>query len=174
MRPTLPDGDRRLYITTCCAPLGYQLILDVIALYSTIFSSNSLALQLCSWPSNMILTEEDTQQRPKLPMDPSMGPTNRAPPVATSSSHPRPPSPNPTLPDYESSQAQQPSQQPSIPKKWGAWRFLNGRVRKVLLYAVVIYSAAAFIIGIPTFLMASFPPFQKRRGSLCTVKTNMF
>ena len=171
MSPTLRDGDRRLYITTCCALLSYQLILDVIALYTTISSSNSLALQLCSWPSNMVLlTEEDTAQRPKLPMDPSMGPTNRAPPVATSSSLSRPPSPNPTLPDYESSQAQQqPSQQPSIPKTWKGWRFLNGRVRKVLLYAVVIYSATAFVIGIPTFLMASFPPFQKKKDAVLPV-----
>jgi hypothetical protein len=37
---------------------------------------------------------------------------------------------------------------------------LNGRVRKVLLYAVVIYSSIAFVIGIPTFLMVSFPHFK--------------
>ena len=111
----------------------------------------------------MILTEEDTPQRPKLPMDPSTGPTNRMPPqldVATSSVFPRPPSPNPTLPGYEMSQAQQ-AQQPSTPKQWEMRRFLNGRVRKVVLYALVIYSSIAFVIGIPTFLLVS-PPFQQR------------
>ena len=115
----------------------------------------------------MILNEEDTPQRPKLPMDPSTGPTNRAPPltdVATSSSPPRPPSPNPTLPDYESSQAQQ----TLTTKQWGGWSFLSGRVRKVLLYALVIYSSIAFVIGIPTFLLVSFSISKTRL--LCTVK----
>lgn len=37
---------------------------------------------------------------------------------------------------------------------------MNGRVRKVLLYALLIYSAIAFVIGIPTFLMVSFPHFK--------------
>ena len=108
----------------------------------------------------MILTEEDTPQRPKLPTDPSAGPTNRAPPqtdLATSSSLPRPTSPNPFLPDYEASQAQE----PSTSKWWKGRRFLSGRMRKLLLYALVIYSTFAFVIGIPTFLMVS-PPFQRR------------
>ena len=39
---------------------------------------------------------------------------------------------------------------------------MNGRVRKVLLYAVVIYSAITFVIGIPTFLMVSFPISKTR------------
>jgi hypothetical protein len=34
-------------------------------------------------------------------------------------------------------------------------------MRKVLLYAVVIYSAITFVIGVPTFLMVS-SPFQRR------------
>ena len=105
----------------------------------------------------MILSEEETLQRPKLPTDPSNGPTNREPTqtdVATSSSPPRPSSPNPSLPpDYVTSQAQQPSTQ----KQWGAWRFWNGRVRKVVLYALVVYTSIGFIIGIPTFVLVSCP-----------------
>jgi hypothetical protein len=107
----------------------------------------------------MILSEEETKQRPKLPTDPFIGPTNREPQanVATSSSHRRPSSPNPTLPDYETSQAQQ----PSTPKQRGGWRFWNGRVRKLLLYALVVYTSIALVISIPTFVFVSFS-FQRR------------
>ena len=104
----------------------------------------------------MILTEDDTPQRPKLPTDPSFGPTNRVPlqsDLATSGSSLRPSSPVPTLPpDYETSQAQQPSEKPR-----GGWRCWNGRVRKMVLYALVVYSTIALIIGIPTLMMVRFP-----------------
>ena len=99
----------------------------------------------------MILSEEDTLQRPKLPTDPSTGPTNRVPLHTTSGSSLRPPSPNPTLPDYETSQAQQPTEKPR-----GRWRCWNGRVKRMLLYALVVYSTIALVIGVPTFVMVSF------------------
>ncbi|KAH9979178.1 hypothetical protein BJV74DRAFT_858747 [Russula compacta] len=102
----------------------------------------------------MILLEEDTLQRPKLPTDPSLGPTNRVPlqtERTTPGSSQRPPSPNPTLPDYETSEAQQPSNQ----KRWGRHRFWHTRVGRLTLYAIVLYSSVLFVIGIPVVVLRS-------------------
>lgn len=99
----------------------------------------------------MILLEEDSLQRPKLPTDPFVGPTNRAPSQANAvapGSFERPPSPNPTLPDYEALQAQQ-----SSPHKRSFYRRLwHTRVGKLVSYALAIYSAVFVVIGVPAFV----------------------
>ncbi|KAI9508230.1 hypothetical protein F5148DRAFT_1149197 [Russula earlei] len=106
----------------------------------------------------MILNEEDASQRPKLRGDPSVGPTNRAPPPTTdrpaSSSFPRPPSPNPTLPDYDTSEAQQMSNH----KRSSIWRFWRTRAGKMVTYALVIYTLVLVLVGVPAFMM------RPRRG----------
>lgn len=103
----------------------------------------------------MILLEEDTLQRPKLATDPFLGPTNRVPPQTerTPVSSQRSPSPNPTLPDYETSEAQQPSNQ----KRWGRHKFWHTRVGRLTLYAIVLYSSAIFVIGIPVVVLVRPP-----------------
>lgn len=96
----------------------------------------------------MILLDEDSSQRPKLPTDPSLGPTNRVNPVEPISSQ-RVPSPNLTLPDYEASQAQHPS-----PNKRGFQRrFWHTRVGKVISYSVAVYAAIFIVIGIPAIVV---------------------
>ncbi|KAI9463576.1 hypothetical protein BJY52DRAFT_921658 [Lactarius psammicola] len=93
--------------------------------------------------STMILLEEETLQRPKLPTDPS----TRAPFQVNTSECP--PGPNTTLPDYEASQAQHPS-----PHKRRFYRRLwHTRVGKVISSALAIYSAIFVIIGIPAFVL---------------------
>jgi hypothetical protein len=90
----------------------------------------------------MILLEEETLQRPKLPLD--------DPPLANvPGSSERPPSPNPTLPDYEASQAQHPPSQ----KRRLYRRLWQSRVGKLISYALAIYSAVFIVIGIPAFVL---------------------
>lgn len=87
----------------------------------------------------MILLEEESLQRPKLPIDPS------PPNVVTSE---RPPSHVSTLPDYEASQAQHPS-----PHKQRFYRKLwHTRVGKLISYAVAIYSTIFIVVGIPALV----------------------
>ncbi|KAI0254058.1 hypothetical protein BJV78DRAFT_104523 [Lactifluus subvellereus] len=99
----------------------------------------------------MILLEEDSSQRPKLPTDPSVGPTNRVPteidPAAPSSSQP-PPSASPTRPDHESLEAQNPS-----PQKQRGRRFWHTRLGKSIAIALVIYFCLFAILGVPTFML---------------------
>ena len=96
----------------------------------------------------MILLEEETLQRPKLPFDPF--PAH----IVTPDSSERPSSPNPTLPDYEASQAQHPS-----PHKHKFYRRLwQSRVGKLISYAFAIYSAVFIVIGIPAFVLVG--PFK--------------
>ena len=93
---------------------------------------------------------------PKNPTDPSAGPTNREYPQsdpAALGSPSRPPSPNPTLPDYETSEAQQPS---NHPKPWGVRKFWNTRTGRLLSYALVIYSAFVLVVGVPIFVLVGF------------------
>jgi hypothetical protein len=99
----------------------------------------------------MVILEEN----PKLPTDPSAGPTNREdlqPDPAAPGSSSRPASPNPTLPDYETSQAQQsPNRKPWIGRK-----FWHSRIAKLVSYALVVYSSLVFIIGVPLFVLVRF------------------
>lgn len=103
----------------------------------------------CTW-SIMILLEEETLQRPKL--DPI--PAN----VVISGSSERPPSPNPTLPGYEASQAQH-----SPPHKRRFYRLWQSKTGKLISYALAIYSAVFIVIGIPAFALVGlfklFPSF---------------
>jgi hypothetical protein len=90
----------------------------------------------------MILLEEESLQRPKVPFD---HPAN----VVIPGSSERPPSLNPTLPDYEASQAQHPP-----PHKRRLYRRLwQSRVGKLISYALAIYSAVFIVIGIPALVL---------------------
>src|SRR5260221_7327663 len=92
----------------------------------------------------MIILEEG----PKNPTDPSAGPTNRAYPQsdpAALGSPSRPPSPNPTLPDYETSEAQQPSNHRRLS---GIRKFWNTRVGRLLSYAFAVYSIFVLVVGV--------------------------
>jgi hypothetical protein len=102
----------------------------------------------------MILLDEDSSQRPKLPTDPSVGPTNRVPTEADPSSPPsssqqRPPSLNTVLPNYESLEAQHPS--PSKPR--GGRRPWRTRLGRFMAIALVIYLCLFVILGVPTFVL---------------------
>jgi hypothetical protein len=91
----------------------------------------------------------------KDPTDPTAGPTNREypqPDPAARGSPSRPPSPNPTLPDYETSEAQQPS---NLRKPSRIWKFWNTRVGRLLSYALVLYSAFLLVVGVPIFVLVS-------------------
>jgi hypothetical protein len=91
----------------------------------------------------------------KDPTDPTAGPTNREypqPDPAARGSSSRPPSPNPTLPDYETSEAQQPS---NLRKPSRIRRFWNSRVGRLLSYALVLYSAFILVVGVPIFVLVS-------------------
>jgi hypothetical protein len=105
----------------------------------------------------MILLDQEVSQRPKLPTDPAVGPTNRVSPdtdpVAPGPSQ-RPPSPNTTLPDYDTSEAQQPSK----PKRRFWYRFWHTRLGKLLSFALVVYSAIFLIVGVPAFFLVSRRP----------------
>ena len=113
----------------------------------------------------MIILEEG----PKNPTDPSAGPTNRVYPQsdpATLGSPSRPPSPHPTLPDYETSEAQQPSnhRRPS-----GIRKFWNTRVGRLLSYALAVYSTFVLVVGVPVLVLvglsSTFPsPIQDYAG----------
>ncbi|SRR6266702_5230579 len=96
----------------------------------------------------MILLEEETLQRPKLPTDPSTW----APQANTSE---RPPSSNTTLPDYEALQVQHPSPH----KRRFYQRLWHTRVGKVILSALAIYSAILVVIGVPAFVLVG--PFKR-------------
>lgn len=119
--------------------------------HSTIPSFDSFYPHLRDWLNNMVILEEN----PKLPTDPSAGPTNREdlqPDPAASGSSSRPPSPNPTLPDYETSQAQlSPNRKP-----WRSWKFWHSRIGKLVSYALVVYSSVVFIIAVPAFVLVRF------------------
>jgi hypothetical protein len=91
----------------------------------------------------MILLEEETLQRPKLPID--LPPAN----VVILGSSERPHSPNPTLPDYDASQAQHPPHQ----KRGFYQRLWQSRVGKLISYALAIYSVVFIVIGIPAFVL---------------------
>jgi hypothetical protein len=99
----------------------------------------------------MILLEEDSSQRPKLPTDPSVGPTNRVPTQAdfsaASSSQPSP-SLNTTLPNYDTLEAQPPS-----PRKHGGRRFWQTRLGKLIAIALTIYLCLFLILGVPAFIL---------------------
>jgi hypothetical protein len=102
----------------------------------------------------MILLDEDSSQRPKLPTDPSVGPTNRVPTEADPSSPPsssqqRPPSLNTVLPNYESLEAQHPS--PSKPR--GGRRPWRTRLGRFMAIALVIYLCLFVILGVPTYVL---------------------
>jgi hypothetical protein len=85
----------------------------------------------------MILLEEESLQRPKLPNDPF--PANVVTPV-----------PSERLPDYDASQAQH----PSSPHKQRFYRRLwQTRVGKLISYALAIYSAVFIVIGIPALVL---------------------
>ncbi|KAI0266793.1 hypothetical protein BC834DRAFT_113583 [Gloeopeniophorella convolvens] len=97
----------------------------------------------------MILLEEESAQRPKLPSDPiASSPVSREP-VQPDFNIPgpssRPPSPSPTLPDYETSEAQH----LLYHKRGGGRRFLNTRLGKVVWYALVVYSSLFIVAGVP-------------------------
>ena len=99
----------------------------------------------------MVILEEVS----KLPTDPSAGPTNREdlqPDPAAPGSSSRPSSPHPALPDYETSQAQEPSSR----KPWIGRKFWHSRIGKLVPYALVIYSSVVFIIGVPAFVLVRF------------------
>jgi len=92
---------------------------------------------------------------PKHPTDPSAGPTNREHPeldIEAQAQSSRPLSSNPTLPDYETSEAQQPSRL----KRSGSRKFWYTRVGKLISYAAVVYSVVVVIVGVPIFVMVSF------------------
>jgi len=103
----------------------------------------------------MILDEQDAPQLPKIPEDPSVGPTNRVPPetdVPVPGPSPRPPSPNTTLPDYDTLEAQQlPSQKRDVRRFW------HTRAGRLLVYALVIYGAILILVGVPAFVLVSCP-----------------
>ncbi|KAI0305715.1 hypothetical protein B0F90DRAFT_1700325 [Multifurca ochricompacta] len=82
----------------------------------------------------MILLDEDSSQRPKL---------SAADPAAPSPSEPAP------SPDYETSEAQDPSHH----KLRGGGKFWNTRVGKLISYALVFYSSVLFVVGVPTFVL---------------------
>lgn len=91
----------------------------------------------------------------KDPTDPTAGPTNREYPQsdpAARGSPSRPPSPNPTLPDYETSEAQQPS---NLRKPSRIRKFWSTRVGRLLSYALVLYSAFILVVGVPIFVLVS-------------------
>jgi len=88
----------------------------------------------------MILLEEESLQRPKLPIDPS--------PANVDSSE-RPPSHVSTPPAYEASQAQHPS--PHKQRFYG--RLWQTRVGKLISYALAVYSAIFIVIGIPALVL---------------------
>ena len=94
----------------------------------------------------MILLEEETLQRPKLDTIPAN--------VVIPGSSERPPSPNPTLPGYEASQAQH-----LPPHKRRFYRRLwQSKAGKLISYALAIYSAVFIVIGIPAFALVG--PFK--------------
>lgn len=101
----------------------------------------------------MIIIEEGL----KNPTDPSAGPTNREYPQsgpAALGSPSRPQSPNPTLPDYETSEAQQ---QPSNQHKpSGVRKFWNTRAGRLLSYALVVYTTLVLVVGVPVFVLVRF------------------
>jgi hypothetical protein len=91
----------------------------------------------------MILLEEDSSQCPKLPTDASQA--NAVPPGSSECS----PSPNPTLPDYEASQAQHPSPH----KRRFYQRLWHTKVGKLISYALAVYSAVFVVIGVPALVL---------------------
>jgi hypothetical protein len=97
----------------------------------------------------MIILEE----APKLPTDPFVGPTNREQPdIEAQASSSRSLSPIPTLPDYETSEAQQPSRLKSSERR----KFWFARVGRLISYALVVYSVVVVVVGIPMFVLVSF------------------
>ena len=91
---------------------------------------------------------------PKHPTDPSTGPTNRdaEPDIEAPAPSSRPPSPNPSLPAYESLEAQQSSHL----KQSGSPKFWYTRVGKLIAYALVVYSVLVVVVGVPMFVMVGF------------------
>jgi hypothetical protein len=97
----------------------------------------------------MIILEEGL----KNPTDPSAGPTNRVypqPDPAALGSPSRSSSPHPTLPDYETSEAQQSS---NHRKPSGFRKIWNTRVGRLLSYALAAYSTFVLVVGVPTFVL---------------------
>jgi hypothetical protein len=93
---------------------------------------------------------------PKLPTDPTAVPTNREYHHSDLEAHAessRSPSPNPTLPDYETSEAQQPSPGPKLSRSRKFW---FSRVGRLISYALLIYSLVIVLVGVPMFVLVRF------------------
>ncbi|TFY81353.1 hypothetical protein EWM64_g2664 [Hericium alpestre] len=98
---------------------------------------------------DMIILEEEADQVPKLPNDPISASSSTSPPIPLQAGGPaRPYSPSPSLPDYETSEAQQ-----QLLQRLRAKGTRSIRMLKAFWLATVVYLTLFVIVVVPLIVL---------------------